>query len=79
MPKSTEERGMLADPGERRDGRCRVCGKARPELAVTGNDPFCSTTCCRQHHKVIDTGLATAADELAADASVAATKVAERS
>jgi hypothetical protein len=70
---------MPGDPGVRKHGRCRVCGTPRPELAVANKDPFCSTSCCRQHYKVIDTGLATAADDVAAEASVAANQIAKQS
>ena len=42
------------EPRVRRDGRCRVCGKERPPVAVTNRDPFCSAICSRKHHGVVD-------------------------
>ena len=49
----------LRDLGEngvrvRKDGRCHVCGKERPPVAVTNRDPFCSAVCSRKHHGVVD-------------------------
>lgn len=29
---------------------CKWCGKERPAVAVTHNDPYCSSTCCRRDH-----------------------------
>lgn len=29
---------------------CIVCGGPIPEIAVQAEDPFCTTTCCREHH-----------------------------
>ncbi|HZR94028.1 MAG TPA: hypothetical protein VFA44_16650 [Gaiellaceae bacterium] len=40
------------DPRLRKDGRCVVCGKPRPEIAVAARDPFCSADCCRKHYGV---------------------------
>jgi endogenous inhibitor of DNA gyrase (YacG/DUF329 family) len=39
------------DPPPRANGTCAQCGKARPEIAESYLDPFCSTTCCRKWHK----------------------------
>lgn len=41
-----------SDPRVRKDGKCVVCKKARPDLAVFYDCPFCSATCCRLWHKV---------------------------
>jgi endogenous inhibitor of DNA gyrase (YacG/DUF329 family) len=35
------------DPPTRADGRCVVCLKARPVVAVAHDDPFCSSRCSR--------------------------------
>ena len=42
------------EPKVRKDGRCLVCGKLRPEVAVGYQDPFCSTLCCRTYYRVRD-------------------------
>ena len=42
------------EPRLRKDGRCLVCGKERPPIAVVNRDPFCSTVCSRKHHGVRD-------------------------
>jgi selenophosphate synthetase-related protein len=46
----------LGDNGARirKDGRCLVCGKERPTVAVTNRDPFCSAVCSRKHHGTRD-------------------------
>jgi len=38
------------DPRIPKDGRCAVCGKERPMIAVIHKDPFCSTSCARAWH-----------------------------
>lgn len=40
----------VKDPAVKKNGRCHVCNKERPEAAVLANDPFCSSGCCRDHH-----------------------------
>ena len=40
------------DPQIRKDGRCSVCRKPRPEVAVKHFDPFCSSDCAKRWHKV---------------------------
>jgi len=42
------------EPGVRKDGRCYLCGKTRPEVAAGYHDPFCSTACCRKYYRVLD-------------------------
>ena len=42
------------EPSVRKDGRCLVCGKERPPVAVTNRDPFCSAVCSRKHHGTCD-------------------------
>ena len=42
------------EPSVRKDGRCLLCGKERPPVAVTNRDPFCSAVCSRKHHGVVD-------------------------
>lgn len=34
-------------PPVRKDGKCYVCKKKRPPIAVAHEDPFCSGVCCR--------------------------------
>ena len=34
-------------------GRCKVCGKPLPPLAIQEGDDFCSTACARQAHGVL--------------------------
>lgn len=40
------------DPKPKRNGGCASCGKARPEVAVKHDDPFCSASCARDWHRV---------------------------
>jgi len=43
-----------SEPSVRKDCRCFLCQKVRPEVAVGYQDPFCSTACCRSHYGVRD-------------------------
>jgi len=40
------------DPKIPKDGSCAVCGKQRPDTAVSHDDPFCSAGCARYFHAV---------------------------
>jgi hypothetical protein len=42
------------EPRVRKDGRCLVCGRERPPIAVGNQDPFCSAVCSRKYHGVQD-------------------------
>jgi hypothetical protein len=40
------------DPSMRKDGKCFVCQKPLPGVAVTHGDPFCSTLCARSFYEL---------------------------
>ena len=40
-------RRRLVDPPFRADGRCAICGRRLPSIAVHYLDPFCRTECAR--------------------------------
>jgi hypothetical protein len=50
------------EPAVRKNGRCVVCGRERPLVAVTNRDPFCSTGCSRKYHGVTDTWVPNSGD-----------------
>jgi hypothetical protein len=47
-------------------GGCKVCGKTRPPLAVSHDDPYCSTKCCRADHALAHDASEDLPDTLAA-------------
>jgi len=57
IPNARAHPSTEKEPPVRKDGRCPVCGKPRPENAVAVKDPFCSAACCRKHYRVVDTGV----------------------
>lgn len=42
----------VTEPRQRKDGKCVICGKLLPLLALRMGDPFCSAVCCRKHYNL---------------------------
>ena len=50
----SEQSAEVKEPRLRKDGRCLVCHKDRPPVAVGNHDPFCSAVCSRTYYGVHD-------------------------
>ena len=48
--------GIITGKRSRRVKRC-ACGAPLPPLAITHEDPYCSTECCQAAHGVKYTGV----------------------